>query len=198
MQEESVKLVDMKREIRILGLDDTAYSKKDKSVLVVGVIYRGGSYIDGLLTFNVKKDGSDATEKLINILEKTRHKGQLQYIMIKGITLAGFNFFDIKEIYERTGVPVVVVMRKKPNMKKFIHAFEKINPLGIEAVENAGKIQKINVKGKKLFVQKAGLDSKDAKEILEITCLHSNIPEPLRVSHLIASGISRGENKARA
>jgi hypothetical protein len=188
----------MKHEIRILALDDASYSKEDKKVFVVGVVYRGGSYIDGLLTFSVRKDGSDATEKLVKILGKTRHKGQLQYIMIKGITLAGFNFFDIKEIYERTGKPVIVVMRKRPNMKRFIRAFENINPVGIEAVENAGEIRKVNVKGKKLFVQKAGLNNKDVKKILEITCLHSNIPEPLRVSHLIASGISRGENKARA
>lgn len=188
----------MKNEIRILGLDDASYSKEDKKVLVVGVIYRGGSYIDGLLAFSVKKDGSDATEKLIEAINKSKHKAQLQYIMVKGITLAGFNFFDIKEIYEKTKMPVIVVMRRKPNMKKFIFTFEKINPIGINAIKNAGRIEEIIINRKKIYVQRIGLEIEDLKKILEITCLHANIPEPLRVSHIIATGIVRGEGKGRA
>lgn len=174
----------MKREIRILGLDDGPYSKKDKEAHVVGVIYRGGLFPDGFLGFKVEIDGKDATEKLIKVINKSKHKEQLQYIVLKGITIAGFNYVDIQEVYNKTSIPILVVMREKPNMKKFTAAFKKVNPSGLEAIENAGKIEKI----KGLYIQKVGVSTKEVKEILDMTCIHSNIPEPLRVAQIIASG----------
>ncbi|MEM4271356.1 MAG: DUF99 family protein, partial [Candidatus Pacearchaeota archaeon] len=83
-------------------------------------------------------------------------------------------------------------------MKKFIFTFEKINPIGINAIKNAGRIEEIIINRKKIYVQRIGFEIEYLKKILEITCLHANIPEPLRVSHIIATGIVRGEGKGRA
>ena len=55
----------------------------------------------------------------------------------------------------------------------------------------------IKLHGKKLWVQFYGLDKKKAEEIIKISATHSNIPEPLRIAHIIASGIILGESKGR-
>ncbi len=188
----------VKREIRILGIDDAPFSRKQKKVLMVGVVYRGGNYLDGLLSFHIKRDGEDATKKLIQAVRKTRHKDQLQIIMLDGITFAGFNLVDIQKLRRKTKLPVIVVMRKRPEMKKFFLALKKLDKRRISLVEKAGKIEKIKINKKNLYIQTAGISLKRTKKVLQITCIHSAIPEPLRVAHLIASGIVDGESRGRA
>ena len=55
---------------------------------------------------------------------------------------------------------------------------------------NAGEIVPLTNNGKKIFIQIAGLCCDDAQKIIALTSTRSSIPEPLRVAHLIASGIS--------
>lgn len=195
----------VKKEIRILGIDDAPFSRKDKDVLVIGTIYRGGNYLDGLISFHVKNDGDDATEKIIKVVKKTKHNQQLRCIMIDGICLAGFNIIDIQRVWKKTKIPVIVIMRKLPRIKRFINALRKIDKKRIELVNKAGKISKFRIENKKkkeknfnIYVQLAGLSLEDAKRILEISCRNSNIPEPIRIAHIIGSGIMNGEGRGKA
>ena len=55
----------------------------------------------------------------------------------------------------------------------------------------------ITNKYKKVYYQAIGLSDQDVEQIIRLTCTHSQIPEALRVAHLIASGI-RGESRGRA
>ena len=50
----------------------------------------------------------------------------------------------------------------------------------------------------KIYIQYIGTTLKKAKELLKVTCTRSYIPEPIRVAHLIAAGIVKGESKGRA
>jgi hypothetical protein len=107
---------------------------------------------------------------------------------------------DIKEIYEKTKLPVIVVNRKKPNMEKFIEILKRMpNPeKRVEAVKNAGPIYWISIKNKRICFQSYGIKNEDAEEIIKITSTMSLIPEPLRVAHLIANGFVLGESVGRA
>lgn len=190
----------MKSEVRILGIDDSPIEDKKKGEMIrcVGTIFRGGNYMDGLLSFNIKKDGSDATRKIIEKVNKTKHYDQLQYIMIDGITLAGFNVVDINSIYKKTKIPVIVIIRRKSAMKEFLEALRKVNPEAREIIEKTEEVKEVRINQNKLYLQLAGINIKDAKKLLLLTCIHSNIPEPVRVAHLIASGICYGESKGGA
>jgi hypothetical protein len=192
----------IKPEIRILGIDDSPFSRMQKKVLCVGTIYRGGNYVDGLISFYVDNDGDDATLKIIENINKTRHKEQLQLIILDGISLAGFNMIDIKELWKRTKIPVMIFMRKKPDIKKFKRALSKIDKKRLKAIEKAGKIYKLRIKNKNKekisYIQIRGINLEQARKILKITCINSNIPEPLRVAHLISQGIVFGESKGAA
>lgn len=189
----------MKREIRIIAWDDCAFSFKQKSVRIVGAIFRGGSFIDGMLSTRIDKDGNDATEKISMAILSSRHYDQLSYIMLDGITLAGFNVVDIRELYKKTKLPVVAVQRKKPEMDEFLEAIRKVNDAAekMRKVKAAGRFFRFGAGDREILYQKRGLDIGECNELLRLTCVRSNIPEPLRVAHMIASGLS-GESRGRA
>lgn len=50
----------------------------------------------------------------------------------------------------------------------------------------------------RLWIQRAGLSLEQARKVVADTTLHGNIPEPLRVAHLIAGGITTGKSRGRA
>lgn len=190
----------MKKEIRILGIDDASFEKKkDKEVLVIATVFRGGSLLDGILSTKVKVDGNDSTEKLIKMINKTKHKGQLQIIMLNGIALGGFNVVDIKQLSKKTKLPVIVLMRKYPNIKEIFQALKNLKNQKQRQflIKKAGKIYEVTIKDKKIYAQLSNISLQDAKKLIKISVIHSLIPEPLRVAHLIASGISLGESKGR-
>jgi len=178
-----------KKEVRIIAWDDCAFRFAQKSVLLVGVVFRGGQFIDGLLSVRVKKDGMDATEKIADSILKTRHYDQLSLIMLDGITFAGLNLVDINKLRTATEIPVIVVQRDSPDMKKFLLAMKRVNNYEkrVKIVKAAGKIYR----WKEVYYQKSGLTNKECEEILSLTCTRSKVPEPIRVAHLIASGLSR-------
>lgn len=191
----------VKEEIRVLGFDDSAFEKKSKCLVpVVGVIFRGGKFLDGVLKTEVMVDGLDATEKIIKVINSSRHKEQLKVVMFDGITMAGFNLVDIKEVNKKTSLPVIVINRKMPDLEKVKNALKNFEDFEErwKIVLNAGEIKECRVKNRKIYFQAVGLKDWDAKEIIRITSTRSLIPEPLRVAHLIATALVRGESHGRA
>lgn len=188
----------IKKEVRIIGWDDEKFERNQKdSVTLVGVIVRGGSFLDGLLTTKVSCDGLEATEKIAKSINNSRHKDQLRYIMTNGISFAGFNLIDLKELYKLTNLPTIAIMRKMPNIKKFIEAMKIFEDFEDRKaiVKNAGRIYFFPKK--KIYYQKAGISRKEVEDLINITATHSNIPEPIRLAHIIATGLA-GESKGRA
>lgn len=192
----------LKDEIRILGFDDGPFNSRKGVVPVIGVIFRGGKFLDGVLRTDVEVDGIDATEKLIKIINSSRHKQQLKIIMLDGITMGGFNTIDAKKMNEKTGLPVIVINRIHPNLKKVKSALKK-NFADWEArwkmIEGAGKIKKCVLKNNvKIFFQSMGISDDETEEAIRLATTRSQIPEVLRVAHLIATAVVKGESSGRA
>ena len=194
---------EVKNEIRVLGVDDGPFDKfRDKKCLVTATVFRGGIYMDGLLSCHVDVDGNDATDKLVKLIKKSRHLGQLKIVMINGIAFAGFNVIDISQVHRNTRLPVIVIIRHKPNLKKIENALRisdmRTAKRKMSMIKRAGKIHQLDVRGKRIYFQTAGLDEKTARQIILLTSTHGSIPEPLRISHMISSGIVLGESHTRA
>lgn len=192
----------LKSEIRILGIDDGPFNPKSKDkVPVIGVVYRGGNYPDGFLRTDVKVDGLDATEKIAKLINSSRHKQQLKVIMLDGITLGGFNIVDIKKLYKETNLPIIVINRKRPNLKDVKNALKNFKDFEKrwKMIKSAGKIKICKLKsGVKVYYQAIGLTEEDAEDAIALSSTHSQIPEPLRIAHLIATAIVKGESGGRA
>ena len=185
----------IKPEIRVLGVDDGIFTPHVKgSALIVGVVFRGGSSLDGIMSTRVEVDGFDATDKIASMVNSSPHRKQLRVIMLDGVTFAGFNVVDIKRLASETQLPIIAVTRDEPNFEDIHEALRNL-PRSEErwkAVQNAGKIVRVYTRSKKerVFIETAGIDDGDAEKIVKLTSTRSSVPEPLRVAHLIASGIS--------
>ena len=192
----------IKKEIRIVGFDDGPFIPRSKGkVPVVGVVFRGGSFLDGILKTDVSIDGLDATDTLIKLVNKSRHKKQLRVIMLKGVTIGGFNMINISQLHEKTSLPVIVVNRKMPNLKDIRNALKNFHDFENrwKCIEKAGKIYKMKIeKDKNIYYQFKGLKKEEVERIIRLSCTRSFIPEPLRVAHLIASALIKGESGGRA
>jgi len=185
----------IKPEIRVLGIDDGGFIPHVKRLVpVVGIVFRGGYWLDGVMSTEVEVDGFDSTEKIANMIKESSHFRQLRVIMLNGITFAGFNVVDVAALNTLTELPVIAVTREKPDLPQIRKALENL-PMGGERWEiilKAGEICEVSVgRGKKrVFMHTAGVSVDDAARIVRSTSTRSNVPEALRVAHLVASGIS--------
>lgn len=191
----------LKSEIRILGFDDGPFDKEKTSTPVIGVIYRGGKFLDGILRTDITIDGLDSTQKLVKLINSSRHKQQLKVVMLDGITVGGFNIIDVKQLHKNTDLPVIVFNRKYPDLISVKNALMNFTDFDIrwKMIENAGKIKECSLSNdKKVYYQSIGLSAEDAEDILLMSSTHGDIPESLRVAHLIATAVVRGESYGRA
>jgi hypothetical protein len=160
----------------------------------VGVVFRGGFWIDGLLSCWIQRDGMDATEKIIDMVTTTKHE-DLRVLMTDGITFAGFNTIDIQEITQKTSLGIIPVMRRMPDLKSIKAALSNFpdHERRWDCIQRAGPIHSTAVQSGTLYFQHAGISQEEAEKLIALTCMHSQIPEPVRVAHIIATGIVRGE-----
>ncbi|OYT26808.1 MAG: hypothetical protein B6U97_03085 [Candidatus Altiarchaeales archaeon ex4484_96] len=197
----NIKFYSIKDEIRVLGVDDAPFSLlEDDKTYIIGTVFRGGSWIDGVMRSEVEVDGIDSTDKLIEMVNKSRFK-DLRVILLDGLGFGGFNLVDIKRLHEETALGVIVVVRKMPDFKAID---EVVSGLRHEkyyrrCMLHAGKPFKVVTReNKHIYIQYHGLSLEDARSIVKLTSTRSLIPEPIRVAHLIASGFVLGESKGNA
>ena len=186
----------MKKEIRILGIDDAPFDRfKDRRTLLLGAFFRGGSSLDGVLSETVEVDGTDSSDKIIRMVRKSRFYKQLRAIMMKGIAVAGFNLIDVEKVSKKTGIPVIVVMRRMPDRERIARILENLGKKRrIKLMEKAGEIHGAG----SVLIQFSGTTLAGAREIVRISSTCGNVPEPVRAAHIIASGIKLGHSRGRA
>jgi len=190
----------IKPEIRVLGVDDGYFVPRTRgTVKVLGVVYRGGNWFEGVVQTEITIDGLDATEKIAEMIESSSFYGELRIIVLDGVNFAGFNVVDINKLSCRIDLPVISVTREKPDLKGIKNALKNLPNFDIrwQAMENAGKLFEVKTrKGENpVYIHIAGILYDDAKKIMKNTSTHSLIPEALRVAHIIASGLTRSREK---
>jgi len=179
------------KELRILGIDDSHFEAGDKSCLLIAVLYRN-NYVESVFSTRIEVDGEDSTAKITELLQKSSCRPDA--VMLQGITFGGFNVVDINKLSSEAGLPVIAVSRKEPDFGEIKAALQNVsNP---EArwgkIESAGKLRKAG----RIYYQSAGTDS--ARDIIASTTVRGNLPEPIRLAHVIASGVVLGSLHGRA
>lgn len=190
----------MKKQVRILGVDDGPFTFIQKKTIVVGVVMRGSGYIEGVLRDEVTVDGDDATRVLMSMIKRTRHRDQLRVVMLDGVALGGFNVVDVDLLYRETGVPVVTLTRDNPDfdsMKKTLRKKFEDWEWRWRLIEK-NTLFEVKTKHNPIYVTSSGISREETEEIIRMSTIRGVVPEPVRVAHLIASGIVRGESYGKA
>jgi len=101
----------------------------------------------------------------------------------------------VKELFSRLSLPIIAVTREKPNFEEIKRALEHLPESNRrwKAMQNAGEIIKVITRRGEdpVYMQIIGIAKEDAEKILRNTSTRSNVPEALRVAHIIASGLAR-------
>lgn len=199
-----VNMGTIKQGIRIVGIDDSPFEKHGpgKEVLVIGVVQRR-DIVEGILSTAVAKDGNDATQSIIAMIKKSRFLSQVRLILLNSIMLAGFNVVDIQKVHGQLSIPVIALTRRKPNMAKVMLALKKSSKTKKEyerkakIVNELGSSKEVSIRSKivglkKAYIQTAGIDAEEAQALLNKFGI-----EPLRLAHIIGSGVVTGESSGR-
>ena len=205
--------------LNVIGFDDGPFAREHRGdVLLVGVV-ASGTRIDGIVSGRIRRDGADATRRMAELIRQSQFSHHLQAVMLQGIAVGGFNVVDIHGLSRALEIPVLVVIRRAPDMAGVRRALFSDAPhlrppvpgakRKWRLIEEAGTLEALGASRRalkrtgltqrpKLFIQRAGLSLAEARRLVEATTLHGNIPEPLRVAHLIAGGITTGRSRGRA
>lgn len=190
----------VKSQVRFLGVDDSPFGFEDERVRIVGVVTRSASYIEGVLTSWADTDGLDATDRLVEMVGSTRFRPMLRCLFLNGVTVGGFNVMDLDEVHRRLKLPVVSVVRDEPDLDAARNALEKhfsdwkqrwalLQRLRPSPVAN-GRFR--------VWCTARGLRAEELPPLLSMATIRGAIPEPVRLAHVIASGVARGESRGPA
>ena len=181
----------IKPQIKVLGIDDGPFDFSDSHTPLVGVVIRAPSYIEGVLRSKVEVDGTDANSGVINMVNSSGHKQQLKAIMLDGVAFGGFNVVDIEELYRELEVPMITITRDNPDLNSIKEAL-KNNFDDWERrwkIINRGELIEMPTNHNPIYIKLVGLELQEAEEIIKIFTVRGALPEPVRIAHLIASGI---------
>jgi uncharacterized protein len=208
--------------VNVIGFDDGPFPRGHRGdVLLVGAVC-SRTRLDGVVSAHVRRDGADATRRMADLVQGSPFCEHVRAVMLQGIAVGGFNVVDIRGLSDRLGVPVLVIVRRPPDLQAVRRALFSDAPAMRPAVrgaarkwrliEQAGPIEPLGVSRRsvkrtaitglrsapqRLWVQRAGLSLEDARTLVAATTLHGNVPEPLRLAHLIAGGIALGRSRGR-
>jgi endonuclease V-like protein UPF0215 family len=190
----------MKPHVRVLGIDDSAFSFDEDDVVIVGAVVRMPNYLEGVLKTTAEVDGSDATERLVEMIGGSRYAENLAAIMIDGIAVGGFNVIDIRGLHEELGVPVATVTRDEPDLRSMQAALKAKFPDWERRYELivCTELNRVETQHKPVYVQVVGEELVNIKELITRSTVLGALPEPIRIAHLIATAIKTGESHGRA
>jgi endonuclease V-like protein UPF0215 family len=103
-------------------------------------------------------------------------------------------------LYETVGIPVITVTRDPPDLAEMRSALMKHFPDWERRYEvlRRKELFEVATGHKPILVSMAGMSYAQAEEIIRKSMVRGAVPEPLRVAHIIASGLAKGESKGKA
>ena len=204
--------------VNVIGFDDGPFPRAHRGpVLLVGAVC-AGTRLDGIVSGRVTRDGTDATRRMVELVRGSQFRAHVRAVLLQGIAVGGFNVVDVRELAAALAVPVLVVMRRPPDLAAMERALFSDQPRQRprvrgarrkwQLIQAAGAIEMIELRRSRtsglrgiphrLWIQRVGLSTDLARRLITSTTLHGHVPEPLRIAHLIAGGVAEGKSRGRA
>lgn len=184
------------RTIRAAGFDDAPFDRaRDGHVGLAGVVCAGTRF-EGLVWGRVRRDGWNATEAVAGLLQGGKFLPQLHLVLLDGLSFGGFNLVDLEALAERLALPCVAVMRRPPDLAAVERALRRLPrpERRLALLRRAGPVHRL---GSFVF-QVRGAEPEPAARALARLTDRGNVPEPLRLAHLVGAAIRTGESGRRA
>ena len=181
----------------VLGIDDGPFEKGQAGpVPIVAVMLECPHIFEAMAVSHFEVDGEDASEFLADWISGLRCHPTLQGVVLDGVTIAGLGMVDIEWLAARLDRPVLVANRRNPALSRLHAALE---AAGLEAripILERTPAARQSVDG--LYFSWAGTSQRRAEMLLRASIGKSQLPEPLRIAHIVARALATGESRGRA
>lgn len=190
------QLIQQKKQLRVVGFDDAPFQKEQDSQVSLSGIVCANTRFEGMLWGEVTRDGTDATDTLVNMLLPSKFFAQTHLVITDGLAFGGFNLLDLPQLSERLSRPVIAVMRRRPDLEAIDRALNLFSDAATRKalVAKAGEIHEMEG----FTFQVAGCDAEEAGLALKQLTDTGKVPEALRLAHLIGSAVKTGQSSNRA
>jgi endonuclease V-like protein UPF0215 family len=159
----------LKKEIRLLGL---SVAKKNLGLIVVGVVFRGNRWLDGVISSLTEPNDHDYISSISRTIRHSKQYSQLHAVILAKQEL--FSSHELAQLASRISTPVIAVLKPSSDARNRINE----RP-------NLGSYE-LRVSGKHVSVLAAGVSKDEVERIFAIGCNPSaSVPEAVRVAELI-------------
>ena len=181
----------------LIGVDDGPFEKgQSTSVPLVAVMMECPNVVESVAVGAFVVDGEDASGHLARWIGSLRCHASVQALVLGGLTIAGLGIVDVHDLCTRLARPVLVVNRKNPSDSRLAEALVAAGLHDrLSILERAPRA--VTMEGG-LHLAFAGTTRREAERLVRLSLGKGQLPEPLRVAHLIARALVTGESRGRA
>lgn len=189
-------LVRLNRVIRVIGFDDAPFIRHAGGTVAITGVVCAGTRFEGMVWGHIEQDGWDATDVILKLLLGRKFLPQLHILLLDGIAFGGFNVVDLPRLSEQLKLPCVAVMRRMPNLASMQEAMHRLPQpeKRLERLYRAGTIHA----HPPFFFQVCGACPTVTLSVLKHLTDCGNVPEALRLAHLIGAAVMKGESGSSA
>ncbi len=176
-----------KKGLRGLAIAESFLPNSSNSIFS-GIVMRRDFVIDDFVFGNATLGGDDATDSILKMYEKL-DRPDISYVLISGLIVSMYNIIDIKKLFDVLKIPVIgVSYHDSLGIEDALkHHFPNSYESKILEYKKLSKREKITLHtSHDIFVRREGCTLNDVKHLLNDLTIHGSVPEPLRVSQLLA------------
>ena len=183
-----------KKGIRGLAIAES-FSQNSKKSILSGIVISTDLVIDGFVFGHSTVGGDDATDAILTMYEKLDRQ-DVSFLLISGIVISLYNIIDMKRISEKIGLPVIgVTYEESSGIEDAIkHHFPESYKSKLTEYSKLGSRKKITLHtSHSLYIRNEGCTELEAKQLLDKITLQGSIPEPLKITQLLANTLLKSK-----
>ena len=183
-----------KQGIRGLAIAES-FSQTSKKSVLSGIVMSTDLVIDGFVFGHSTVGGDDATDAILEMYEKLDRQ-DISFLLISGIVISLYNIIDMKRISEKIGLPVIgVTYGESSGIEDAIkHHFPESYKSKLAEYSKLEPRKKITLHTSyNLYVRNEGCTVLETKQLLDKITLQGSIPEPLKITQLLANTLLKSK-----
>jgi len=183
-----------KKGIRGLAIAES-FSQNSKKSILSGIVMSTDLIIDGFVFGHSTVGGDDATDAILAMYEKLDRQ-DISFLLISGIVISLYNIIDMKRISEKIGLPVIgITYEESSGIEDAIkHHFPESYKSKLTEYSKLEPRKKITLHTSyNLYVRNEGCTVLEAKQLLDKITLQGSIPEPLKITQLLANTLLKSK-----
>ena len=155
-------------------------ARAGRTILVVGVVFRGSLWLDGVISCTLEMNETNENSTLSRAIKQSKQYSQLHAIILKERLVPGWKV-NLSDLARRVKRPIIATSNRRI-------------PRAPKKGEGARGIQRygIIVNRRRLSVLAVGVGRAEAEQVFNVGCTPTSaIPEAVRIADLLVQQASR-------